>query len=217
MTRLSRALLFGFHQLRNERSCRGEPHPLLLPARGYAKRARQMSFARAAFADQQHRFRPFYIPSFGQFPNLCRRHFRRLPKIELFQRLHPRQMRFANPSLHHPSLSLFDLRSQQRFQISHRRLLLPHRLLRQLAKLQADGRHPQMFALTAHPSGRFDVSGNHFQLAMLAYNLNCWLMLFNREPVADAATLRHTTLATSRLRFLFVAAKIWRHAAAAPE
>jgi hypothetical protein len=66
--------------------------------------------------------------------------------------------------------------------------------------------------LTAHPSGRFDVNGNHFQLAMLAYNLNCWLMLFNREPEADATELRHTTLATSRLRFLFVAAKIWRHA-----
>ena len=66
--------------------------------------------------------------------------------------------------------------------------------------------------LTAHPSGRFDVNGNHFQFAMLAYNLNCWLMLFNREPVAEAAELRHTTLATSRLRFLFVAAKIWRHA-----
>ena len=65
--------------------------------------------------------------------------------------------------------------------------------------------------LTAHPSQRFDVNGNHFQLAMLAYNLNCWLMLFNREPQADAAALRHTTLATSRLRFLFVAAKIWRH------
>jgi hypothetical protein len=66
--------------------------------------------------------------------------------------------------------------------------------------------------LTAHPSGRFDVNGNHFQLSMLAYNLNCWLMLFNREPQADATQLRHTTLATSRLRFLFVAAKIWRHA-----
>jgi hypothetical protein len=66
--------------------------------------------------------------------------------------------------------------------------------------------------LTAHPSGRFDVNGNHFQLAMLAYNLNCWLMLFNREPQADATQLRHTTLATARLRFLFVAAKIWRHA-----
>ena len=66
--------------------------------------------------------------------------------------------------------------------------------------------------LTAHPSHRFDVNGNHFQLAMLAYNLNCWLMLFNREPQADAAELRHTTLATSRLRFLFVADKIWRHA-----
>lgn len=66
--------------------------------------------------------------------------------------------------------------------------------------------------VAAHPSGRFDVNGNHFQLAMLAYNLNCWLMLFNREPQADATQLRHTTLATSRLRFLFVAAKIWRHA-----
>ena len=66
--------------------------------------------------------------------------------------------------------------------------------------------------LAAHPSGRFDVNSNHFQLAMLAYNLNCWLMLFNREPRADITELRHTTLATSRLRFLFVAAKIWRHA-----
>src|SRR5271166_5860462 len=66
--------------------------------------------------------------------------------------------------------------------------------------------------LAAHPSGRFDVNGNHFQLAMLAYNLNCWLMLFHREPEDDATQLRHTTLATSRLRFLFVAAKIWRHA-----
>jgi hypothetical protein len=66
--------------------------------------------------------------------------------------------------------------------------------------------------LAAHPSGRFDVNGNHFQLAMLAYNLNCWLMLFNREPQADATQLRHTTMATARLRFLFVAAKIWRHA-----
>src|SRR5881296_3352479 len=39
-----------------------------------------------------------------------------------------------------------------------------------------------------------------------------WLMLFNREPQADVNALRHTTLATSRLRFLFIAAKIWRHA-----
>jgi Transposase DDE domain group 1 len=66
--------------------------------------------------------------------------------------------------------------------------------------------------LAAHPSHRFDVNCNHFQLAMLAYNLNCWLMLFNREPQADATTRPHTTLATSRLRFLFIAAKIWRHA-----
>lgn len=66
--------------------------------------------------------------------------------------------------------------------------------------------------LAAHPSGRFDMNRNHFQLAMLAYNLNCWLLLFHREPQADVGKLRHTTLATARLRFLFLAAKIWRHA-----
>jgi hypothetical protein len=66
--------------------------------------------------------------------------------------------------------------------------------------------------LAAHPSGRWMMNCNHFQLAMLAYNLNCWLMLFNREEEAKVATLQHTTLATARLRFLFLAAKIWRHA-----
>jgi len=66
--------------------------------------------------------------------------------------------------------------------------------------------------LAAYPSGRWLMNCNHFQLTMLAYNLNCWLMLFNREEQARAETLQHTTLATARLRFLFLAAKIWRHA-----
>jgi hypothetical protein len=66
--------------------------------------------------------------------------------------------------------------------------------------------------LAAHPSGRWAMNCNHFQLTMLAYNLNCWLMLFNREEEAKVETLKHTTLATARLRFLFLAAKIWRHA-----
>jgi hypothetical protein len=66
--------------------------------------------------------------------------------------------------------------------------------------------------LTAYPSGRWLMNCNHFQLVMLAYNLNCWLMLFHREEEAQVATLKHTTLATARLRFLFLAAKIWRHA-----
>jgi hypothetical protein len=52
--------------------------------------------------------------------------------------------------------------------------------------------------LAAHPSKRFDVNGIHFQLAMLAYNLNCWLMLFNREGETDVLALPHTTLATAR-------------------
>lgn len=65
--------------------------------------------------------------------------------------------------------------------------------------------------LAAYPSSRWPMNCNHFQMAMLAYNLNCWLMLFNREEKARAEDLKHTTLATSRLRFLFLAAKIWRH------
>lgn len=66
--------------------------------------------------------------------------------------------------------------------------------------------------LTAHPSGRWAPNCVHFQLAMLAYNLNCWLILFNREPQAKLEQIRHTTLATTRLRFLFLGAKIWSHA-----
>ena len=66
--------------------------------------------------------------------------------------------------------------------------------------------------LAAHPSRRWAMNCVHFQLAMLAYNLNCWLMLFQREEPCKVEELRHTTLAIARLRFLFVAAKIWRHA-----
>jgi hypothetical protein len=65
--------------------------------------------------------------------------------------------------------------------------------------------------LAAHPSTRWAMNCIHFQLAMLAYNLNCWLMLFNREEKAKVETLQHTTLATTRLKFLFLAARIWRH------
>jgi hypothetical protein len=68
--------------------------------------------------------------------------------------------------------------------------------------------------LAAHPSARWAMNCVHFQLAMLAYNLNCWLMLFNREEQAQTEDLHHTTLVTARLRFLFLAAKIVRHAGA---
>ena len=39
---------------------------------------------------------------------------------------------------------------------------------------------------------------------MLAYNLNCWLQLFNRKEGGEVGSMRHTTLATARLRFLFL-------------
>ena len=66
--------------------------------------------------------------------------------------------------------------------------------------------------LAAHPSGRWAANCVHFQLVMLAYNLNCWLLLFQRDEGVPTEELQHTTLAIARLRFLFVAAKIWTHA-----
>lgn len=66
--------------------------------------------------------------------------------------------------------------------------------------------------LAAHPSHRWMMNCNYFQIAMLAYNLNCWLLLFNREESETVEKLKHTRLATARLRFLFLAAKIWRPA-----
>jgi len=65
--------------------------------------------------------------------------------------------------------------------------------------------------LAAYPSQRWNMNCTHFQIAMLAYNLNCWLLLFQREEQDTASSFRHTQLATARLRFLFLAAKIWRH------
>jgi hypothetical protein len=66
--------------------------------------------------------------------------------------------------------------------------------------------------LAAHPSNRWSMNCVHFQLAMLAYNFNCWLLLFNREEKGDVAEMKHTQLSTARLRFLFLAAKLWSHA-----
>jgi hypothetical protein len=65
--------------------------------------------------------------------------------------------------------------------------------------------------LAAHPSRLFRTNQILFQLAMLAYNLNAWLMLLNREPMDTPSSMKYTTLATARLRFLFIASKISRH------
>jgi len=46
---------------------------------------------------------------------------------------------------------------------------------------------------------------------MLAYNLNCSLMLFNREPQADATALKHTTPATSRSDRSGAFGRFYRH------
>ena len=64
---------------------------------------------------------------------------------------------------------------------------------------------------TAHPSGQWAVNANHFQLSMIAYSLNCWLELFEREESVTVPELTHRTVATTRLRLVYLAAKITRH------
>src|SRR6185312_7199814 len=46
--------------------------------------------------------------------------------------------------------------------------------------------------LAAHPSKIWAANSVHFQLAMLAYNLNCWLMLFHREEKVKTEEMAHT-------------------------
>jgi hypothetical protein len=45
------------------------------------------------------------------------------------------------------------------------------------------------------------VNRNYFQLAMLTYNFNCWLVLFNRGKVPVVVISSHTTLATAGCGF----------------
>jgi hypothetical protein len=57
------------------------------------------------------------------------------------------------------------------------------------------------------PGRNFIVNKNFFFLAMLAYNLNRWLMLFNH---VGKEAYQRTMLSTARLKYLFIAAKVVR-------
>ncbi len=43
------------------------------------------------------------------------------------------------------------------------------------------------------------MNANWFEIAMLAYNLNCWLELFSCEENVSVDAMKHTTLAIARL------------------
>jgi hypothetical protein len=42
------------------------------------------------------------------------------------------------------------------------------------------------------------MNANWFQIVMLAYNLNCWLLLFQREEAAQVTDMPHINPAISR-------------------
>jgi hypothetical protein len=46
---------------------------------------------------------------------------------------------------------------------------------------------------------------------MIAYNLNGWLRFFQRQEAASTSKMTYRATATSRLRMLFLAARITRH------
>ena len=62
--------------------------------------------------------------------------------------------------------------------------------------------------LASIPSKYFDYNSNFFQLVMLAYNFNRWLILMR---IKEGEAYTRTQLATTRLMMLFIAAKIVRH------
>ena len=51
--------------------------------------------------------------------------------------------------------------------------------------------------LAAHRSGQYPANCAHLQLAMVAYNLNCWLLLCNPEEKLHSRDLKHATLVTA--------------------
>jgi len=57
--------------------------------------------------------------------------------------------------------------------------------------------------LTAYPSHQWKMNCNHFQIAMLAYNLNCWLMLFSREEGEKVDHFRHVKLCIMKRKAFF--------------
>ena len=56
------------------------------------------------------------------------------------------------------------------------------------------------------------MNANSFPTRHAGLQLQLLAQLFNREEDANVETMKHTTLATARLRFVFLAARIWRHA-----
>ena len=73
-----------------------------------------------------------------------------MSKVKLFEGLQARQARFAQPTLHHMALALFDLCRQQGFQISYVAESLLNGLVGKLLKLGRNGRGPQLFAIVTN-------------------------------------------------------------------
>src|SRR6516165_247763 len=109
-----------------------------------------MRLARAALADEHHRLTSTDVSTIGQLAHPRRRYPRRLPEVELFQRLHPRQLRIANPVLNRMPVPLFALHRQQCFQVVNMAVILLHRLFGQREKVGRDYRHADGFAILPH-------------------------------------------------------------------
>jgi hypothetical protein len=71
-------------------------------------------------------------------------------KVELFQRLHARQLRIANAVVDGVPVALFALDGQQRFEIPDVAVVLLHRLLGQRHEVGAHGGQSDRFAVLKH-------------------------------------------------------------------
>ncbi len=105
-------VLLGFDQLVDQRRRRGEANTPLLPTSSQAQAGGKVSLSGAALADQYNRFLAFDVAAFGQFANTGRRDLRCLRKIELFERLHARQLRISNAVIDGVPVAFFALDGQ---------------------------------------------------------------------------------------------------------
>src|SRR5262245_8867390 len=146
--------MLGFDQFVDQRGGGGEPHPPLLPTGGDRQPREQVSLTGPALTYKNDRLGFHEIVAARKFVDLLSGDGGALAKVELLQRLHPRQMRVAQPSPHQPLLAVLEFGLQQRFQITQMGAPLARRLLSELGTLRSDARQMQRLALLAD-GGRF--------------------------------------------------------------
>jgi hypothetical protein len=103
----------------------------------------EMTLAGAGVADQKDRFDPFEIAAFGQGADASCRNVRRLGEVELFEHLHPGQVRFLDVQLDGALFPILYRGLEQIFEIVQMPVIALHGFFGKRGELSTEGRQPQ--------------------------------------------------------------------------